>query len=99
MSEVTFGGEVGKSLTATWNSKVDAPKSTNVTTLVKGAGTKIADGDTVSAYLYLGNGTTQKDAYSDYDNGSPESIPNNDQLGDVFNKFLAARRTALGSPP
>jgi peptidylprolyl isomerase len=89
LSEVTFEGEVGKSLTATWHSKVDVPTSTTVTTLVTGTGAKIAAGDTVSTYLYLGDGTTKKDAYSDYTNGSPESIPNNDQLSDTFTKLLS----------
>ena len=87
--EVTFSGEVGESLTATWHSELEAPTSTTVTTLVAGDGDKVADGDTVSAYLYLGDGTTQQDAYSDYTNGSPESIPVDDQLGDVFTKLLA----------
>jgi peptidylprolyl isomerase len=89
LSEVTFSGDVGKSLEATWHSTVDAPKSTTVTTLVKGDGDKIADGDTVSTFLWVGDGTTKKDAYNDYTQGSPESIPNNDQLSDVFAKLLA----------
>jgi FKBP-type peptidyl-prolyl isomerase-like protein len=84
LSEVTFEGEVGESLTATWHSEVETPESTTVTTLVKGTGDEVADGDTVSTYLYLGNGTTQEDAFSDYDNGAPESLPNDGQLGDVF---------------
>lgn len=88
LSEVTFEGEVGESLTATWHSEVEAPESTTVTTLVKGTGDEVADGDTVSTYLYLGNGTTQKDAYSDYDNGAPESLPNDGQLGDVFTQLF-----------
>jgi FKBP-type peptidyl-prolyl cis-trans isomerase len=89
LSEVTFSGDVGKSLAATWHSTVDAPESTTITTLVEGGGSEIADGDTVSTYLYVGDGTTKKDVYSDYDNGSPESIPNDDQLGDVFSKLLS----------
>jgi peptidylprolyl isomerase len=88
LSEVTFEGEVGESLTATWHSEVEAPESTTVTTLVKGDGEEVADGDTVSAYLYLGNGTTQKDAFSDYDNGAPESLPNDGQLGEVFTQLF-----------
>jgi peptidylprolyl isomerase len=89
LKAVTFSGDVGKELTSTWHSTVDAPKSSTVTTLVKGTGSAIADGDTVSAYLYLGDGTTKKDAYNDYTNGSPESIPNNDQLSDLFTKLLS----------
>jgi peptidylprolyl isomerase len=88
LSEVTFTGDVGKSLSATWHSTVAAPSSTKVTTLVKGTGSKIADGDTVSTYLWVGDGTTKKEAYNDYTNGSPESIPNNDQLSAVFSKLL-----------
>ena len=89
LSEVTFEGGVGESLTATWHSEVEVPESTTVSTLVKGTGDEVADGDTVSAYLYLGNGTTQKDAFSDYDNGAPESLPNDGQLGDVFTQLFA----------
>jgi len=88
LPEVSFDGEVGKSLTATWHSAMKTPASTTVTTLVKGSGDEIADGDTISAYLYLGDGTTQKDAFSSYDNGQPESIPNDDQAGAVFTQLF-----------
>jgi peptidylprolyl isomerase len=89
LDEVSFSGDVGKSLTAKWHSKVEAPPSAQVTTLVSGDGDTIADGDTVSTYLWLGNGSAKKDVYSDYDNGAPEAIPNSDQLGEVFRKMLS----------
>jgi peptidylprolyl isomerase len=89
LSEVSFGGEVGKSLTATWHSTVEAPESTTVTTLVAGSGEPIADGDTVSTYLWVGDGTTQKDVYSDYDNGAAQSIPNDEHLDPVFSELLS----------
>jgi len=89
LKEVTFTGEVGESLTSKWNSEVEAPDSTTVTTLVAGDGEKIADGDTVSTYLYLGDGTAKTDAYSDYTNGAPESIPVDGQLGEVFTELFA----------
>jgi peptidylprolyl isomerase len=88
LKEVSFTGDVGKELSSTWHSTIDVPKSSSVTTLVKGDGESIADGDTVSAYLYLGDGTTKKDAYSDYDNGSPESIPISSKLSDLFTKLF-----------
>jgi peptidylprolyl isomerase len=88
LTQVTFEGEVGESLTATWHDTIDPPESTTVTTLIKGEGDEIADGDTVSAFLYLGDGTTKKDAFSDYDHGSPESIPNDGQAGGVLAKLL-----------
>jgi peptidylprolyl isomerase len=88
LKAVSFSGDVGKSLTATWHEKVAKPASTKVTTIVKGDGSKIASGDTVSAYLWIGNGSTKKEAYSDYKNGAPEPIPNNGQVGPVLSKLF-----------
>jgi peptidylprolyl isomerase len=85
---VTFSGEVGKSIKPAWKAKAGAQKSTTVTTLVKGKGDKIASGDTVSTYLWVGNGSTKKAAYSDYDNGAAESVPNNTQLSPLFQKLF-----------
>lgn len=88
LSAVSFTGDVGKSLTATWHTTVKKPTATKATTLVKGTGAKIASGDQVSTYLWIGDGTTKKDAYSDYTNGAAEPIPNNGQLGPVFTKLF-----------
>jgi peptidylprolyl isomerase len=80
---------VGESITASWSSAVEAPKETAVTTLVKGDGDPIADGDTVSAYMWVGDGAAQKQVFSDYDTKAPESLPNDpDQLGPVFSALL-----------
>jgi peptidylprolyl isomerase len=85
LDEVSFSGEVGESITAKWNSAVETPDETTVTTLVAGDGEAVADGDTVSTYLWVGNGTAQEQVFSDYDNGAPESIPNDpEQLDAVF---------------
>jgi len=89
LTEVSFSGDVGESLTATWHSTIDVPETTKVTTLVQGSGSAVADGDTVSTYLWVGNGTTKQDVYSDYDNGAPESIPNDEQAGEVFSKLFS----------
>jgi len=88
LKAVSISGHVGQSLEATWHQKVAEPKATTATTLVKGKGSKIASGDTVSTYLWIGNGSTKKDSYSDYDNGAPETIPNNGQLNEVFEKLF-----------
>jgi peptidylprolyl isomerase len=87
LDAVSFSGEVGKSLTAKWKATVPKPKSTAVKTLVKGTGPKIASGDTVSTYVWIGNGSTKKAAYSDYDNGAPESIPNGQVSGALAKLF------------
>ena len=89
LAEVSFTGDVGESLTATWNSKIQEPESTTVTTLVKGTGDAVAAGDTVSTYLWVGNGSTKKDVYSDYDHGAPEAIANGDQLSSVFGQLFS----------
>jgi peptidylprolyl isomerase len=89
LDEVSFSGEVGESITAKWSSAVETPKETTATTLIKGDGDAVADGDTVSTYLWVGNGTSQEQVFSDYDNGAPESIPNDpDRLDDVFRALL-----------
>jgi peptidylprolyl isomerase len=89
LDEVSFSGDVGESLKATWSSAIDLPESTTVTTLVEGDGEAVGDGDTVSTYLYVGNGSTQKDLFSDYDNGAPEAIPNTEQAGAVFTELFS----------
>ena len=60
----------------------------------EGHGSKIADGDTVSAYLYLGNGTKKTNAFSDYDNGSPSRSPTTISSARCSPSSSRARRTA-----
>ena len=88
LEEVSFTGEVGESLTAEWSGAIEQPEETRVETLVEGDGEEIADGATVSTYVYVGNGSTQEDVFSDYDNGAPESIPNDEQVGEVFLEMM-----------
>jgi peptidylprolyl isomerase len=88
LSQVSFTGDVGKEITATWKKAVATPTSTSVTTLVKGTGDKIASDDTVSAYLWIADGTTKKQTFSDYEQGKPEALPNNGRLGPVFDKLF-----------
>ena len=88
LSGVTVTGDVGKSITAKCHKAIATPKASKVTTLVKGSGGKIASGDTVSTYLWVGDGTTKKVAYSDYQNGKAEPIPYNAQLSPVFTKLF-----------
>lgn len=88
LDEVTFDGEVGESLEATWKSEVALPKKTTVTTLVKGDGDKLAEGDTVNAYLWLGNGTTKETVFNGYDNGGAESLQYGTPLGEAFDALL-----------
>ncbi|WP_017935382.1 FKBP-type peptidyl-prolyl cis-trans isomerase [Nocardioides sp. Iso805N] len=88
LSAVAVTGDVGKSVTAKWKSTIAKPTTTTVSTLVKGTGDAIAANDSVSTYLWIGDGTTKKVAYSDYQQGAAESLPNNGQLGTVFDKLF-----------
>lgn len=89
LDEVSFTGEVGEGITAEWSSEIKVPAKVEVTTLVKGDGEAVAAGDTVTTYLWAGNGTTQEQVFSTYDSGTPEAIPNNpDQLDPVFRALL-----------
>lgn len=92
LDNVSFTGDVGKAIKPTWRKKLSGVTSTKVTTLVKGKGGKIASGDSVSTYIWIGDGTTKKAVYSDYSNGGAETIPANAQLNSVFKKLFAGAR-------
>lgn len=88
LAEVSFEGTVGEGITATWKSAVEKPTETAVTTLVKGDGEEVADGDKVSAYLWLGNGTSKEEVYNGYSSGTAESVPNDPSAGEVLNQLF-----------
>jgi peptidylprolyl isomerase len=81
---LSVDGEVGESLTVEFDDALDKPSETEITTLVEGDGDEIEDGDVVTTYLYVANGTSQEKVYDDYDNGAPQSLPNDDQAPQIF---------------
>ena len=81
---VTFEGEVGESLTVDFSAEVEKPAETEISTVVEGDGEEIEDGDTVVTYLYVANGTSQEQVYSDYINGAPQSLPNADPAPQIY---------------
>ncbi|GAA4716287.1 FKBP-type peptidyl-prolyl cis-trans isomerase [Nocardioides conyzicola] len=80
---IAITGDVGKAPKVKWDGKLDVSK-TATTVVTKGDGDKIADGDQVAAHIWIGNGTTQKQAYSTYDSGQTETIPASADLNPVF---------------
>jgi peptidylprolyl isomerase len=80
---ITITGDVGKAPKVKWDGKLDVSK-TETTVVTEGDGDKIADGDQVSAHIWIGNGATQKQAYSTYDQGQPQTIPASADLNPVF---------------
>lgn len=85
---VSFEGAVGEAITATWAANIEKPAETEVTTLVEGDGEEIADGAAVSSYVWLGNGSTQEEVFNGYSSGTPESLKNDGQLGEVFDQLF-----------
>lgn len=86
---VTFEGEVGEGLTVDFSAEVPQPAETTVTTVVEGDGEPVEEGDTVNTYLWLGNGTSQEQLFSDYDNGAPQALPYQPaQLDELFGSLL-----------
>jgi len=84
---ITITGDFGKAPEVKWDGKLDVSK-TETTVLTEGDGDKVADGDQVSANIWVGNGATQKQAYSTYDAGQPENIPASDDLNPVFKEAI-----------
>ena len=72
LSSVTIEGEAGKKPKVTFDGRLDGDKE-ETEVLIEGDGETVADGDTVSANLWIGNGFTQEEATSTYDQG-PQSI-------------------------
>lgn len=82
-------GDVGTAPKVDWKGKMDAVDKTQTKTLKAGDGAAVAKGGKVWGYIWIGNGYTQKQAYSDYDNNQPEELTaDSKSLSPVFEKLL-----------
>lgn len=91
---ITISGDLGKEPEVKWDGALDTDE-TKTTVVTEGDGAEIKDGDQVQAFLWIGNGTTQDKAYSDFDNGQPETVTASDQLSPVFKDAVLGQ--TLGS--
>jgi FKBP-type peptidyl-prolyl cis-trans isomerase len=87
---VKVEGDVGKEPEVTWDGKMDVG-DIETTVLTKGDGEEIAEGDQVQANLWIGNGFTQKKAFSTYDNGQPETVTASADLNPVFKDAIVGQ--------
>jgi len=87
-SGVTISGQPGTAPTVKWHKEIAYPKATTVKTLVKGTGPAVQSGDSVSAYVWLGDGITKLQAYSDYAKGNAETLTWDSKLGSEWVKLL-----------
>jgi peptidylprolyl isomerase len=101
LAAVSITGAVGEKPRVEWNSKMTVDKL-STSTLTKGDGDTIADGDQVSAQIWIGNGFNQKEAYSTYDQGGAQLLTINDQLvpafADAIKGATVGSRIAITAP-
>ena len=80
---VSITGDVGEEPEVKWDGELEAEK-TETDVVIEGDGEELAEGDQVQAYLWIGNGTTQKESYNGYDAGQPETVVASKDLAPVF---------------
>jgi peptidylprolyl isomerase len=94
LDAVAITGAVGQKPQIQWKGELKAAKVTT-TTLTKGTGDTVNDGDQVSAQIWIGDGSSKQQAYSTYDQGGAQLLTLNDQLSPVFAD--AIKGAAVGS--
>jgi peptidylprolyl isomerase len=83
LDAVTITGQVGQKPQVAWKGDLTAAK-VQTTTVTKGTGDVVNQGDQVSAQIWIGNGKSKKEAYSSYDQGGAQVLTLNSQLSPVF---------------
>jgi peptidylprolyl isomerase len=99
---IDIKGDLGQEPEVSWNGELDV-SSTETTVVTEGDGDKIEDGDKVEANLWIGNGFTQKKAYSTYDaGGQAETVTASSDLSPVFKDAILGQtigsRVAVTAP-
>ena len=84
LDSVTIEGEVGAAPEVTWGGELSADEVESKV-VTEGDGDEIEEGDQVFAQIWLGNGTTQEQAYSTYDADAPQLLTvGSDTLSELF---------------
>jgi peptidylprolyl isomerase len=80
LSSVTIEGKQGSEPKVTFDGRLDGSKD-ETDVLVEGDGDEVADGDTVKANWWIGNGFTQEEAQSTWTkDGAPQSVEISDDV-------------------
>ncbi|SFC47879.1 peptidylprolyl isomerase [Nocardioides terrae] len=86
-------GDPGTAPKVDWKGKMDTVTKTETKTLKAGDGATVEQGGKVWGYIWIGNGFTQKQAYSDYDNKQPEELTADAKsLSPTFEKLLTGAK-------
>jgi len=84
LESVTIEGEVGEAPKVTWGGELSAD-DVESKVITEGDGEEIGEGDQVFAQIWLGNGTTQEQAYSTYDADQPQLLTvSGETLSELF---------------
>jgi peptidylprolyl isomerase len=99
---ISITGELGKIPEVDWKGQFEAKKP-ETKVLIEGEGAEVADGDKVEVNVWIGNGWTQQEAYTTYEEGgSTETFTVDDQLSPVFKDALLGQtigsRVAVVAP-
>ena len=99
---VSISGDLGSVPKVDWKGELEAEK-TDTKVLIKGDGKEVADGDKVEVNVWIGNGYTQKESYTTYeDGGTPETFTVDDQLTPLFRDAIIGQplgsRVAVTAP-
>jgi peptidylprolyl isomerase len=89
LDAVTISGDVGSAPDVKWKGVMDAGK-VETKTITEGDGEQLKGQDDVLAHLWIGNGYSQRTAFSTYDDKKAELLTVNNQLPE----FLAGIRDA-----
>ena len=79
LSSVTIEGDEGKAPEVTFDGRLE-PAEVETEVVTEGDGEEIAQGDNVLTHIWIGNGFTEKQAFTTYDAGTPELLNVSDQL-------------------
>jgi len=89
---VSITGDFGKAPQVKFNSAVATPSKTLQKTLVAGKGAAITSGEQLNIDIWLGDGTSQKKVYSDWDNGAPEAFTDTAADGTFWTGLLTGAK-------
>ncbi len=90
---VSVSGDVGTAPKVDWKGKMAPVSATQTKTLDAGDGAALKQGGKVWGYIWIGNGYSKKQAYSDYDNKQPEELTADAKsISPVFQKLLTGAK-------
>lgn len=101
LGQVSIEGEVGEAPKVEWNGAMKADEISSEV-ITEGDGEEVEAGDQVLAHLWLGNGKSQKEAYSSYEGEAQPLTVDEQQLGpfliEAFEGHTIGSRVAVAAP-